>query len=116
MNKISILLEPGAENSFAATVMGLPECQAQGKTREEAIANVQQMLASRLANAELMSFELPIVQRPLPMAGIFKDDPQWDDFQAAIADHRRELDQALEAEYRQLDQSLPNHHQTDSAA
>ncbi|WP_302883463.1 hypothetical protein [Kovacikia minuta] len=41
------------------------------------------------------------------MAGLFQDDPQWDDFQAAIASYRREVDAELDAEYRQLDQGNP---------
>ncbi len=36
-------------------------------------------------------------------AGMFADDPQWDDFTAAIAIYREELDAELEAEYQESD-------------
>jgi len=35
----------------------------------------------------------PLTEHPsLKFAGIFKDDPNWDEFQAAIAESRREVD------------------------
>jgi uncharacterized protein (DUF433 family) len=39
------------------------------------------------------------------MAGNFKDDPEWDDFQATIATYREELDAELAEEYRQMDEA-----------
>ncbi|UBF23716.1 type II toxin-antitoxin system HicB family antitoxin [Kovacikia minuta CCNUW1] len=43
MKTISILLErePGG---FRASVLGLPDCQAQGVTREDALTNVENAL------------------------------------------------------------------------
>ena len=39
------------------------------------------------------------------MAGSFKDDLSWDEFQAVIEGYRQELDAELEAEYRQMDEA-----------
>jgi predicted RNase H-like HicB family nuclease len=102
MENISILLESEADG-FRASILGLPDCQAQGETREDAIANVQKVLRSRLKSAEIVT--VPFDSMPMSkLAGIFKDDPQWDEFQAAIASYRQEVDAALEAEYLQAEQ------------
>lgn len=99
METISILLEPELKG-FRASILGLPDCQAQGATREDALANVQTALKSRLASAEIVTipFNSPALH---PLAGIFKDDPQWDEFQTAMASYRQQLDTELEAEYLQ---------------
>ena len=39
------------------------------------------------------------------MAGIFKDDLSWDEFQAVVAGYRQELDAELAAESRQMDEA-----------
>ncbi|NJM74974.1 MAG: type II toxin-antitoxin system HicB family antitoxin [Acaryochloridaceae cyanobacterium RU_4_10] len=86
MSTISILLEHEPKG-FRASILGLPDCQAEGATREDALANVQTVLKSRLESAEIVS--IPWNPSALDqMAGIFKDDPQWDEFQAAIASYR----------------------------
>jgi predicted RNase H-like HicB family nuclease len=100
METVSILLENGT-NGFRASVLGLPGCQAEGATREAALAKVQMVLQERLVTAEIVT--IPLSSQALPkLAGIFKDDPQWDDFQAAVASYRQEMDAELEAEYRQF--------------
>jgi uncharacterized protein (DUF433 family) len=38
------------------------------------------------------------------MAGDFRNDPTWDDFQASIVAYRSEVDAELELEYRQMDE------------
>jgi predicted RNase H-like HicB family nuclease len=103
MDVISILLERQTDG-FRASVLGLPNCQAQGSTREAALANVQQALTARLQSAEIVTIPLGTTVFP-KLAGIFKDDPQWDDFQAAIAAHRHTVDAELAAEYAQLDEA-----------
>jgi predicted RNase H-like HicB family nuclease len=95
MSSVSILLENQQNGAVLATVLGLPNCHAEGATREAALANVQRLLAKRLARAELVSIDFPTENSELPMAGIFEHDPQWDEFQAAIADYRHELDAEL---------------------
>lgn len=101
MEQISILLEHKTEG-FRASILGLPDCQAQGATREDALANVQTALKSRLESAEIVTVPLepPTLSQ---LTGIFKDDPQWDEFQDAMASYRQRIDAELEAEYLQLD-------------
>ena len=84
--------------------MGLPDCQAQGVTREDALSNVQKALSARLESAEVVT--IPLESSSLPkLARLFKDDPQWEEFQAAIASYGQEVDAELEAEYLQSDQA-----------
>jgi hypothetical protein len=50
------------------------------------------------------------------LAGIFQDDPQWDESQTAIATYRQEEDAKLEAEYEQMDQAVQRLDQGNLAA
>jgi predicted RNase H-like HicB family nuclease len=102
MKTISILLE-SERDGFRASVLGLPDCQAEGQTREDALAKVQKVLQLRLETAEIIT--VPLDSLPISrLTGIFKDDPQWDEFQDAMASYRQEVDAELEAEYLQADQ------------
>jgi predicted RNase H-like HicB family nuclease len=87
---ISILLERESKG-FRASILGLSDCQAQGATREDALANVQTALKTRLESAEIVTIALnsPALDQ---LTGIFKDDPQWDEFQVAMASYRKQLD------------------------
>ncbi|MCU0552405.1 MAG: hypothetical protein MUC48_23995 [Leptolyngbya sp. Prado105] len=114
MDTLSILLEHEA-NGFRASVLGLSDCQALGATREEAIANVQVALNDRLQSAEIIT--IPHPTSPLStLTGIFKDDPQWDEFQAAMAAYRQELDAELAAKYDRIDNVKHPLDQENSAA
>lgn len=94
MGTISILLEREI-NGFRASVLGLPDCQAQGATREDALSNVRKALNTRLESAEVVM--IPLDSSSVPkLAGLFKDDPQWDEFQAAMASYRQEVDAELD--------------------
>jgi predicted RNase H-like HicB family nuclease len=98
MSSFSILVESNHEGDFRATVLGLPECYAQGATRDAALTNAKAVLTERLATAELVSIDLSPPSSARRIAGNFKDDPQWDEFQAAIAADRQLLDAELAKE------------------
>jgi predicted RNase H-like HicB family nuclease len=46
--KFKVHIEPDEDGVFVATVPALPGCISQGKTEEEAIANVQEAIALHL--------------------------------------------------------------------
>lgn len=115
MSSISIILESHQPERFTASVLGLPDCQAEGSTREEALGNVQKALVARLQAAEIVSIEVPSPHPLRELAGIFKDDPQWDEFQSEIAVYRQAETAKLEAEYQRLDEVEPGLNPENSA-
>ncbi len=102
-----VVIETENEGSVRATVWGSLDCQAEGATREEALAKVRQLLIERLSKAEIfkMEIELPKPEHPWKkFAGMFKDDPYFDEVLADIEAFRRERDAEMEAYYRELDE------------
>ena len=93
---LHILLEHTDQGNVIATLLELPNCQAEAPTREQALAALQQQVAARLANTELLALDIqPTLTTANPwmkFAGVFKDDPDFDEFQRAIQDYRREID------------------------
>ncbi|NEP43316.1 MAG: type II toxin-antitoxin system HicB family antitoxin [Okeania sp. SIO2H7] len=102
----SVLLEPLEKGGFLATVLGWPQCQAVGKSREEAIARLRELVAARLEKAEVVSMEVERPEKEHPwmkFAGMFKDDPYFDEMMADIEAFRRERDAEMEAYYQEMD-------------
>ncbi|MEL6165242.1 MAG: type II toxin-antitoxin system HicB family antitoxin [Cyanobacteria bacterium J06628_3] len=101
-----VLIENQADGSVSVSALNLPNCQATGATREEALQNLTQLLTQRLANAEIVSLEIepPKKEHPwMKFAGMFKDDPQFDEMMEYIEQERREDYAQMEEYYRQLD-------------
>jgi predicted RNase H-like HicB family nuclease len=55
---LTAVIEQETEGKYQAIVLGLPECKAEGNTRDEAIANLSQLVTNRLEKAELVSLEI----------------------------------------------------------
>lgn len=101
-----VLIENQQDGSVSATVLALSDCKAIGATKEEALTSLRELLTARLAKAEIVSLEIepPSLEHPwMKFAGMFKDDPQFDEMLAYIEADRRELDAEMEAYYRKLD-------------
>jgi hypothetical protein len=97
--KIPVLIEPIANNGYRVRGGEPISLTAEGATRDEALDKFRGLLASRLVNgAEIVSLEVPAAEHPLDrFAGMFKDDPYFDDWQRAIAEYRRQADQDQKA-------------------
>ena len=96
---LTVFMEQETEGNYHAMVLGLPDCKAQGNTREEALANISRVLGDRLQKAELIHLEIkpPKPEHPwMKFAGMFKDDPQFDDMLEDIQALRRERDAEAE--------------------
>jgi len=96
---LTVLMEQETEGNYHAMVLGLPDCKAQGNTREEAITNITSILGDRLEKAELIYLEIkpPKPENPwMKLAGKYKDDPQFDDMLEDIQALRRERDAEAE--------------------
>jgi predicted RNase H-like HicB family nuclease len=112
--KVNILLQQREDGKTIASVLEIPDCTAQENSREEAISSLRENLINRLNTSEVISLELPMNQissidvdqvhnpdiekvKPssppwLKSAGIFKTDPQFEEFQQEIQSYRDELD------------------------
>ena len=90
-----VVVEPLSQGSYAASVLGWPECRAQGASRQEALTRVRNMFTARLAQVEILPLEIepPKDENPwLKFAGMFEDNPLFDEVLQEIEDYRRELD------------------------
>jgi predicted RNase H-like HicB family nuclease len=93
-----IFVQHQPDQDYVASVVGIPNCVAEGETKEEAIAKAKEVLNQLLSQGELVTVEIDNGGRSsenpwLALYGRFKDDPTYDDFLAAIEDYRRELDE-----------------------
>ena len=66
---------------------------AEGATREEALANLKKQLQARLRDGtELVSVDIAAASHPLAeFAGMFKDDPYFDEVVDIMAKNRRKM-------------------------
>ena len=79
-----------------ATVLGWPDLLVKGKTEEETLDNVRQIVTNRLQQAKFVTLDIQTDETNDPwmkFAGIWENDPTFDDFQAEITAYRRELDE-----------------------
>lgn len=98
-----VTVENGAANRYTATVIGWPNCVAEGKTREEAIDRVKQRFAERLARLEIVPIEVdsPRLEPTLAntdhpwarFAGMYQANPLFDEVLDSIQAHRRAIDE-----------------------
>jgi predicted RNase H-like HicB family nuclease len=112
--KVNILLQQRADGKTVASVLEVPDCIVEESSREQAIGSLRESLMKKLATVEVVSLELPMNQhdeidsdraedldlnrvktrnwRDLKSIGIFKADPQFEDFQQEVQSYRDELD------------------------
>ncbi len=97
--KIPILIEPIANSGFRATG-GLPfGVTVEGATRDEALGRLRAEINRRMASgAILVPLEIaPSKANPwIAGAGMFRDDAQYNEWQEAIQEYRRQVDQDAE--------------------
>lgn len=101
-----VLVENQSDGRVKATLLGLPDCHSLGNTETEAIEKLSQSLQTRLETAKIVTLEIaaPQIENPwMKFAGIFKDDPQFDEMLEYIEADRRELDAQMDKYYQQLD-------------
>ena len=91
---IPVLIDTGAGNGFRARGCEPFALVAEGATREEALQKVRAQLQERLqAGAQIVPLDVQGQENPwVEFADMFKDDPLFDDWQAAIAENRRKAD------------------------
>ena len=93
----SILVEETGSDGFHAIALGLPECRAVATTRQQALAKLRALLAKRLSKAEIVEVEIPQATSEAEhswqrFAGMFENEPLFDEVLDEIEAHRREVD------------------------
>jgi predicted RNase H-like HicB family nuclease len=94
--KIPVLIEPIANDGFRATGGPPFEVTAQGTTREEALARLREAIDQRMVEGSvLVPLEIGTTEENPwdAVAGMFRDDPLFDEWQEAIAEYRRKVDE-----------------------
>ena len=96
---IPVLIEPVENNGFRATG-GLPfEITAEGATRDEALHRLRAKIEKRMAaGAIVVPLDItPAGENPwIQGVGMFRDDPQFDEWQDAISQYRRQVDEDID--------------------
>ena len=106
---LTILIEQETEGKYQAMVLGWEECKAEGNSREEVITNITRVVGDRLEKGELISLVIQPSKPEHPwmkFAGMYKDNPLFDEVVAYMEADRRALDQEMTADYQQLDAEL----------
>jgi hypothetical protein len=95
--KIPILIEPISAQRYRATVGEPLGGIVEAETPDAALARMKELIDDRLSGgARIAALDVPdsIKTNPwLDGAGMFRDDPLFDDWQRAIADYRREANE-----------------------
>jgi predicted RNase H-like HicB family nuclease len=90
------------DGQYWAVVPLLPSCSAQGRTRKEVLQNLRVAIEETLADMEITTVEVNIPSHTatsnpwLETAGMFQDDPLFDEMLAEVAAYRRTLDEQSE--------------------
>lgn len=94
--QIPILIEPVAGNGYRSRGGEPYALSAEGSTREEVMSKLRQQLDARLhSGTHIVSLDISPEPAPNPwveFAGMFKDDPMFENWQESIAEYRREVD------------------------
>ena len=94
-----VILLKQADNGYLARPVLWPDSSVQGATEQEALDRVQALIRDLLNRTRLVQVEVDVTEHPadhpwLAKAGLFADDPTWDDFLQQMADYRQQLDEA----------------------
>jgi hypothetical protein len=96
---LNVLIQSNPEDGYIATVLGWLDFVVKGKTKAEALANVKTEMVRRLTDAEIVELHYEPANKSdswMKFAGMWKDDPTFDDFLAEIKAYRQELDKEWE--------------------
>ncbi len=93
-----VFIQSRTDGLFSATVVGIPDCVAEGTTQEEALTKATATLKARLEKGKLVTVEvedMPVRETANPwleIHGSLRNDPTFDDLMAEIAHFRQQLE------------------------
>ncbi len=85
------------DQKFIARVRQWPEIVVEGETEEKALAHARADLEALLLTGRIVPLEVEVKPDQHPwsqFAGMFADDPDWENFQKAIDQNRTTPDKA----------------------
>jgi hypothetical protein len=93
--QVSVLIEPLKGNGYRAKGSNPFPVSARGSTREEALAKLRAKIQAKLKNGtELVALELGPQPHPwMEFAGMFKDDPYFDEVVKIMAENRKRMNE-----------------------
>ena len=92
---LNVLVQPNPEKGYIASILGLPDLAVEGQTKAEALEKIRAELDRRFAKSEIVSLHYEPANGEDPwmkFAGMWEDDPTFDDFLMEIKAYREELD------------------------
>ncbi|MCB0054936.1 MAG: hypothetical protein KDD77_00515 [Caldilineaceae bacterium] len=94
----AVLLTKQPDNGYTARSLLLPEIVVSGDDEASTLAQLRTALIEVQQHSRVVQIDVPLpdatTSNPwLRLAGVFADDPSWEEFQAAIAIHRAQLDE-----------------------
>lgn len=101
-----ILIEHPNQNGYVASVIGLPDCVVEGATEDEALNRVKLRLKTRLATSKIVTVDVDVPAQGLTgnpwidSAGIFKDDPTFDEYMEILEQIRRDENAVGEEQFK----------------
>lgn len=98
--ELAVLIQEQPSGGFRAWTPALRPFAATAPTREQAVAGLRCLIADVRPNAALALIDVAGTQpNPLlDMAGVFADDPTWDEFIAAMREARERDAELAEAD------------------
>ncbi|RRR76022.1 MAG: hypothetical protein EI684_03660 [Candidatus Viridilinea halotolerans] len=89
----SVLITHQPDNHYTARALVLPEIVATGATEAEAVEQLRTVLAKLQQHSRVIHVELPLADTALGhpwlrFAGMWEQDPDWEAFEAAVAEAR----------------------------
>jgi hypothetical protein len=92
-----VLVTQQSERVWIAKLLAWAGFSVEGDSREDALQKLDQQVKMQLADGEIAYLDLALTPADNPwltIAGKYADDPNWDEYQAAIAAARREANEA----------------------
>ena len=98
-----VLVTKQHDSRYTARALVLPDVVASGTTEAEAVDHLRDALADLQTRSRVVDVDLPLPDLAqgnpwLRFAGMGADDPDWDLFQDAVAEYRREIDEQSQEE------------------
>jgi predicted RNase H-like HicB family nuclease len=100
--RYQVFVESQSEHQFVASVVGVPNCVAEGTSKEEAITKAKTALTEKMARGELVTIEIesqPINRESDPWLkhfGIFAKEPTFENFLEEVSAYRQAVDEETE--------------------